>query len=210
MRITSEFNSKPLVGDLNDKHGVQYIVIGIAYLLSSFPFAGWIYLIFSIVAFIYWTIKRTDDLAILMLLLGSSFSLTGLNIWNSGIIPGLPFLLLVISILIRGVRLQFRTVIVGVLVTFFFAILSFSNIFHVGISPVIVDLMVLLSIPLAVYRFSEITESDFFSAFAVCTVISLLRLAIFSLLSVENPVLSTYTDAKFLDTFDELTAFYLL
>ena len=210
MRFVPNIIREPLASDLSDNNSLQYFSIGIAYLISSLPFAGWVYLTFSIIGFIYWTIKRADDLVILVLLLGSSFSFTGLNIWNSGIIPGLPFILLLISIFIRGVRLQFRTVIIVVFVIFFFAVLSFGNVFHVGVFPVIVDLMVISSIPLAIYRFKDVTESDFFSAFAVCTVISLIRLAIFSFLAVENPILSTYTDAKFLDTFDELTGFYLL
>lgn len=189
---------------------VPYLVTAVVHLVSSLPGLSPLYLVFSLVGFIYWTLKKKDELALLLLLLGSSFSYTSLSIWNNGVIPGLPFLLLGLSLLVVGVRITISGLVVTTFcVTGLFA-LSVSNVFAVGIPPVIVDLLVVASIPLAALRFRKLSEHQFSLTFSACALIAVAKMVVFAFAGVENPVLSTYTEAKFLDTLDELTGFYLL
>jgi hypothetical protein len=187
-----------------------YLTIALVYLASSLPGMGALYLAFSLVGLIYWTYKKKDQLVLLLFLLGSSFSYTSLSIWNNGVVPGLPFLLLVILLLIGRVRIAIGPLLITLLCAVVFFVHSLGNIYEVGISPVIVDLLVVSSIPLAALRFRRLSEYNFILAFSVCALITLLKMAVFAYLGVENPVLSTYNDAKFLDTLDELIGFYFL
>ena len=187
-----------------------YLVVAVVHLVSSIPGLNSLYLVFSLVGFIYWTLKKKDELALLLLLLGSSFSYTSLSIWNNGVVPGLPFLLLGLSLMVVGVRVT-----TGRLITTTFCVLglftlSLANVFVVGIHPVIVDLLVVLSIPLAAIRFRKLSEQQFFLTFSACALIAVLKIIIFAFVGVQNPVLSTYTQSSFLDTHDELTGFYIL
>ena len=188
---------------------VSYLATALVYLISSLPGLGLLYLVFSLVGFIYWTVNRKDDLALLVLLLGSSFSYTGLNIWNNGVVPGLPFLLLVLSLLVTGMRITVAGA-TTVLCILGLLALSVGNLFEVGMSPVIVDLLVVASIPLAALRFRNLSEPQFFRAFSACALITLAKMIVFAFAGIENPVLSTYSDEKFLDNLDELTGFFLL
>lgn len=189
---------------------VPYLVTAVVHLVSSLPGLSPLYLVFSLAGFIYWTLKKKDELALLLLLLGSSFSYTSLSIWNNGVVPGLPFLLLGLSLMVVGVRIT----IAGVIITTFCVIgllaLSVGNVFAVGIQPVIIDLLVVASIPLAALRFRKLSEHQFFLTFSACALIAVAKMVVFAFAGVENPVLSTYTEARFLDTLDELTGFYLL
>jgi len=187
-----------------------YLLTAVLYLLSSFPGLSPLYLMYSLVGFFYWTLKKNDGHALLLLLLGSSFSYTSLNIWNNGVVPGLPFLLLGLSLLMVGVRIKIASAVIIALCTAFLFVLSIGNIFYVGIKPIIIDFMVIASIPLAALRFRKLVEPQFFKALSVCSLIALTKIVVFSLAGIENPLLSTYTEARFLDAFDELTGFYLL
>lgn len=187
-----------------------YLVTAVIFLASNLPGLNLLYLAFTLVGFIYWTCKKNDELTLLLLILGSSFAYTSSSIWNNGLIPALAFLLLGLSSLkIRG-----RVKTSGVLITAFCIIglfaLSVGNVFEVGIHPVIVDLLVVASIPLAALRFRGLSEHQFFQALSVCSLITLIKIVIFAFVGIENPVLSTYTEERFLDTLDELTGFYLL
>lgn len=191
-------------------NAVPYLITAAIYLASSLPGMSQLYLLFSLVGLVYWTIKKDDQLVLLLLLLGSSFSYTSLNIWNNGIVPVLPFLLLVFSLLVARVRVTNANLTIATLCVVILFVPSICNVFVVGVSPVMVDLLVVLSIPLAALRFRKLSEHKFFLSLSACALISLLRIVLFAFFDVENPVLSTYTDAKFLDALDELTGFYIL
>lgn len=187
-----------------------YVLTAVCYLLSSLPGLSAFYFVYSLVGFFYWMLKGNDEHILLLLLLGSSFSFTSFNIWNNGMVPGLPFWLLVLSLFISGARVKIGSVLIA---TFFGAclfVLSVSNFFDVGTSPVIIDLLVIASIPLAAIRFYELTEAQFFRVISICSLVAVTKMVVFDFAGIENPLLSTYTEAKFLDTLDELTGFYLL
>lgn len=187
-----------------------YLLTAVFHLLSSFPGLSPLYLMYSLGGFFYWTLKKKDEHVLLLLLLGSSFSYTSLNIWNNGVVPGLPFWLLSLSLLMTGGRIKTAGTFVTALCGAFLFVLSISNFFHVGAFPIIIDLVVIASIPLAALRFRGLSEPQFFKALSVCSLIALTKVVIFGFFGIENPLLSTYTEARFLDTLDELTGFYLL
>jgi hypothetical protein len=189
---------------------MPFLVAAVVYLVSSLPGLSTLYLAFSLTAYLYWTVKKKDDLALMVLLLGSSFSYTSLNIWNNAVVPGLPFLLLVLSLPLVEVRIAIATAIVTLSYIGVLYVFSVGNVFEVGISPVVVDLLVVASIPLAVLRFRKLSEHQFLIAFSACTLIALAKMILFAFGGIENPKLSTHTDATFLDTFDELTGFYFI
>ncbi|TCP10554.1 hypothetical protein EV683_12338 [Crenobacter luteus] len=189
---------------------VPYLVTAVVHLVSSLPGLSPLYLVFSLVGFLYWTVKKKDELALLVLLLGSSFSYTSLNVWNNGVVPGLPFLLLGVSLLVTQVRITMAGVVITALCIVGLFALSVGNVFEVGISPVIVDLLVIASVPLAALRFRKLSEHQFFLVLSACALITLAKISIFAFGGIENPKLSTYTEAKFLDTLDELTGFFLV
>lgn len=187
-----------------------YLLTTVCYLLSSLPGLSPLYFIYSLGGFFYWTLKKKDENVLLLLLLGSSFSFTSFNIWNNGVVPGLPFWLLGLSLLMTEVRIK----IAGAFVTAFCGVclfvLSIANFFHVGASPILIDLVVIASIPLAALRFRGLSEPQFYKTLSVCSLIALAKIVVFGFAGIENPLLSTYTEARFLDTLDELTGFYLL
>lgn len=187
-----------------------YLLTAVCYLLSSLPGLSPLYFIYSLGGFFYWTLKKKDEHVLLLLLLGSSFSFTSFNIWNNGVVPGLPFWLLGLSLLMTGVRIKISGALVTALCGACLFVLSISNFFHVGTSPIIIDLVVTASIPLAALRFRGLSEPQFFKTLSVCSLIALAKVVVFGFAGIENPLLSTYTDARFLDTLDELTGFYLL
>lgn len=187
-----------------------YLVIALTHLVSSLPGLSSIYLAFSLVGLIFWTIRKKDELVLLLLLLGSSFSYSSLNIWNNGVVPVLPFLLLTLALLLDPVRITIRYVLIFALCAVGFFAYSMGNILEVGISPIIIDLLVVSSIPLAALRFRNLSEHKFFLAFSACALITIARMVAVAYLDFENPVLSTYNDLKFLDTLDELIGFYFL
>ncbi len=189
---------------------MPFLVAAVVYFVSSLPGLSTLYLAFSLIAYLYWTVKKRDELALMVLLLGSSFSYTSLNIWNNGVVPGLPFLLLVLSLLLVEVRIAIAAAIVTLSYIGVLYVLGVGNVFEVGISPVVVDLLVVASIPVAVLRFTKLSEYQFLIAFSACALISLAKTIFFAFGRIENPKLSAYTDAAFLDTFDELTGFYLI
>lgn len=208
--ITSAVLAAPRSEGRSIHQVAPYLVTAVVHLASSIPGLTPLYLVFSMAGFIYWTHKKRDELALLVLLLGSSFSYTSLSIWNNGVIPGLPFLMLGLSLIMVGVRITVAKAIGAALCAIGLFTLSVSNVFEVGISPVVIDLLVVASIPLAALRFRNLSEHQFFLVLSACALITLTKTVIFAFASIKNPVLSTYTNEIFLDTLDELTGFNLL
>jgi hypothetical protein len=196
--------------DVRAPQVLPYLVTAVVHVASSLPGLSALYLVFSMAGFLYWTVRQRDELALLVLLLGSSFSFTSLNVWNNGAIPGLPLLLLVLSLVVVGARIAISGAVAAAFWIVGMVAFSAGNAVHVGMSPVIVDLLVIVSAPLAALRFRRLSEHQFLLAFSACALITLAKMIVFAFMGVENPKLSTYTDASFLDTLDELTGFYLV
>jgi len=187
-----------------------FLITAVVYLVSSLPGLNWLYLLFSLVGFLYWTLRKKDEIVLLLLLLGSSFSYTSVNIWNSGLIPVLPLLLLVLSMFIVGFRFKFNSLVIASMVIGGLLVISVKNVLSVGVSYVAVDLLVLASIPFAALRFRGMSENKFFLVIALCALIFLSKTVLFAFAGIDNPVLSAYNDEKFLDNFDELLPIYML
>ncbi len=189
---------------------MPHVAIAIIYLISSFPGIEFIYLALSLGGFVYWSLRKKDEYILILLLLGSSFSYNGLSMWNNGIIPALPLILIMMSLFFENFKIKTKNLLISLIIIGCIFMLSAGNLLDVGASPFIIDLLILLSIPLAAIRFRKLTEIQFFNGFLFCALISLVKIVVFAYVGIENPVLSTNNGEKFLDTHDELMGAYLL